>query len=555
MQRTDLHGYLHTTKCLTLRLRKVLLWSAPVVFMGVLFYWPLLNVFSLALGSDISGTVHNESSVWPVLWFTIWQAFVSTAICLLIGIPGAYVLYRKSFRGARLIQSIITVPFMLPSLVIAIAVTEVSAVVGGIDPVLAIILANVFANYAVVVRNIGSQWQTLSKSTEEDAEVAGAGRFRTALKVSLPQLKSSIRASSAIIMLYCASSYGIVLSLGGGQVNTLETAISISVLERLDFAHGALLALLQIGFCLLAFTVSRWGGTNPLSFNPSFSTSSKLDKRDAPAALFSFFVISLLIVLPIVLVISKAFVSPTGDFSLENFWLLNSRGARDLLNITFLDAGLNSLRNLLVSTVVSVFLGVLVASLLAEQSRRRHRRQTDFLGITLDAAFLLPIGVSSVVIGVGYLITLRGDLAWIGTSWVLVPLVQSVFAIPLVVRIVYPSLLAVEVNTREQAMTDGANGFQLFKNVDYPLIRPVMRTAMAFSALVSLGEFGVASLLTFGDQSTIPVLMYQLISRPGAHNYGMALAVASILTLLTAVIVLSLIQDGSRKSHMRLARF
>ena len=538
-----------------MRLRNILLWSAPVLFMVVLFYWPLLNVFLLALGPDIAGMVDSESNVWPVLWFTVWQAFVSTAICLLIGIPGAYVLYRKSFKGAQLIQSIITVPFMLPSLVVAIAVTEAGAIIGGIDPVIAIILANVFANYAVVVRNIGSQWQTLSKSTEEQSEVSGAGRFRTALKVSLPQLKSSIRASSAIIMLYCASSYGIVLSLGGGQVNTLETAISISVLERLDFAHGALLALLQIAFCLIAFTVSRWGGTNPLSFTPSFSKSKRLDRRDAPAAIFSFVVIAVLIVLPIVLVLSKAFVSASGEFTFQNFALLDTRGSRDLLNITFFEAALNSLRNLLIATAVSIVLGVLVALLLAEQSRKRRKRKTDFLGITLDAAFLLPIGVSSVVIGVGYLITLTGDLAWIRNSWILVPLVQSVFAIPLVVRIAYPSLVAVETNTREQAMTDGANAFQLFRNVDYPLLRPVMRTAVAFSALVSLGEFGVASLLTYGDQATIPVLMYQLISRPGAQNYGMALAVASILTLLTTLIVLLISQDGSKKSHMKLARF
>ena len=538
-----------------MRLRNILLWSAPVLFMVGLFYWPLLNVFLLGLGPDIAGMVDSESNVWPVLWFTVWQAFVSTAICLLIGIPGAYVLYRKSFKGAQLIQSIITVPFMLPSLVVAIAVTEAGAIIGGIDPVIAIILANVFANYAVVVRNIGSQWQTLSKSTEEQSEVSGAGRFRTALKVSLPQLKSSIRASSAIIMLYCASSYGIVLSLGGGQVNTLETAISISVLERLDFAHGALLALLQIAFCLIAFTVSRWGGTNPLSFTPSFSKSKRLDRRDAPAAIFSFVVIAVLIVLPIVLVLSKAFVSATGEFTFQNFALLDTRGSRDLLNITFFEAALNSLRNLLIATAVSIVLGVLVAFLLAEQSRKRRKRKTDFLGITLDAAFLLPIGVSSVVIGVGYLITLTGDLAWIRNSWILVPLVQSVFAIPLVVRIAYPSLVAVETNTREQAMTDGANAIQLFRNVDYPLLRPVMRTAVAFSALVSLGEFGVASLLTYGDQATIPVLMYQLISRPGAQNYGMALAVASILTLLTTLIVLLISQDGSKKSHMKLARF
>lgn len=523
--------------------------------MVVLFYWPLLNVLALGLGPDIAGMVQNEASVWPVLWFTVWQAFVSTVICLAIGIPGAYVLYRKSFRGSAFVKTVITVPFMLPSLVVAIAVTEVAALIGGLNPVVAIILANVFANYAVVVRNIGSQWQTLSKSTDEESEISGAGRFITALRVSLPQLKSSIRSSSAIIMLYCASSYGIVLSLGGGQINTLETAISISVLERLDFAHGAVLALLQIAFCLVAFTMSRWGGTNPLSFTPTSSGSKSLDKRDLPAAVFSFVVIAILIVLPVFLVLSKAFLSASGSFTLENYALLDTRGARDLLNITFLEAGMNSLRNLLIATLVSTVLGVLVAYLLAEHSRKRRRRKTDFLGITLDAAFLLPIGVSSVAIGVGYLITLNGDLAFLRTSWLLVPLVQSVFAIPLVVRIVYPSLLSVDAVTREQAMTDGADGLQLFWNVDYALLRPVMSTAVAFSALVSLGEFGVASLLTYGDQATIPVLMYQLISRPGSQNYGMALAVAAVLTLITTLVVFLVSYEGSTKFRRQPAKF
>ena len=522
--------------------------------MVVLFYLPLLNVFNLALSADIAGAVPNEVSVWPVLWFTVWQALVSTVICLLLGIPGAYVLYRKTFKGAAIIKSIITIPFMLPSLVVAIAVTEVSGLIGGIDPVVAIIFANVFANYAVVVRNIGSQWQTLSKSTDEASEVSGAGRFRNAMHISLPQLRSSIRSSSAIIMLYCASSYGIVLSLGGGQVNTLETAISVSVLERLDFAHGALLALLQIAFCLLAFTVSRWGGTNPLSFTPTFSRSKLIDRRDLPTVIFTFVVVTSLVVLPMILVLGKAFVSSDGGFTLENFALLDTRGARDLLNITFLEASLNSLRNLIIATIVSLFIGLLVSFLLAEQSRKRHRKKTDFVGITLDAAFLLPIGVSSVVIGVGYLVTLTGDLAWLRNSWLLVPLVQSVFAIPLVVRILYPSLVAVKSDAREQAMTDGASTAQVFWHIDLALVKPVMRTAISFSALVSLGEFGVASLLSFGDQATIPVLMYQLISRPGAHNYGMALAAASILTLLTAVIVLMFSGEGARTSRKRRAK-
>jgi thiamine transport system permease protein len=78
-----------------------------------------------------------------------------------------------------------------------------------------------------------------------------------------------------------------------------------------------------------------------------------------------------------------------------------------------------------------------------------------------------------------------------------------------------------------------------------------MKTALAFSALVSIGEFGVANLLSYADQATIPVLMYQLISRPGGQNYGMALAVASILTLLTILIVFGFSRENAKASRKK----
>lgn len=539
-----------TTGYLTLRLRTALYWSAPLAFMGLLFYWPILQVFaeSLALGFG-----PNANNAWPILWFTIWQAFASTAICILLGIPGAYLLYRRTFRFANTLKALISVPFMLPSLVVAIAITQLAAIFGGLNPIAAIILANVFSNYGVVVRSVGSQWQLLDGLSEEAAEVAGAGRLRIFFKIALPQLATSIRASSALIILYCASSYGIVLSLGGGNVNTLETAISTAVLQRLDLQHGTLLALLQIGFSLLAFTASRWGGSNPLSFDSGHKVKVKhLDGRDQIAAIFVFLTMGLLILLPLLIVMFKAFIDGAGRFSFTNFVLLQTRGTRDLLNITFFDAGLNSIRNLIVATLISVLVGALVSFLLAERTRKRNLGlgKTDGIGIFLDGIFLLPIGVSAVVVGFGYLVTLTGHLAWLRSSWLLVPLAQSVLAIPMVIRVLYPALVAVDQGTREQAMTDGANRWSIFFAIDLMMIKPVVRTAIAFSALVSLGEFGAASLLAFGDQSTIPMLMFSLISRPGGDNYGMALAVAFILIVITTVVVLAVgseSKDASQK--------
>ncbi|NCA07870.1 MAG: hypothetical protein EBS85_03980 [Micrococcales bacterium] len=124
-----------------MRLKNFVLWLTPLLFVAALFYWPLISVLDLGFGSHLTSSEPTEISVWPVLWFTIWQAVVSTLITLVLGIPGAYLLYRRNFRGAAVIRSLITVPFMLPSLVVAIAITELGALIGGLDPIVAIILA------------------------------------------------------------------------------------------------------------------------------------------------------------------------------------------------------------------------------------------------------------------------------------------------------------------------------------------------------------------------------------------------------------------------------
>jgi thiamine transport system permease protein len=72
--------------------------------------------------------------------------------------------------------------------------------------------------------------------------------------------------------------------------------------------------------------------------------------------------------------------------------------------------------------------------------------------------------------------------------------------------------------------------------VEAPLVANALRTAAVYAALVSLGEFGAASLLSFGDQATLPVVLYQLISRPGAQNYSMAMAACALLMIAVFVI-------------------
>ncbi|MSZ39885.1 MAG: ABC transporter permease subunit, partial [Actinobacteria bacterium] len=265
-------------------LKRVGLWSAPVVFILVMFYLPLTKIISLGTsGSWLD--VYFQDQTLAAIWFTIWQSAVSTGICLVIAVPGAYILYRKKFAGQKFIRALITVPLVMPSLVVAITFSQFAFV----PPIALIITAHVFVNFALMVRTIGGVWLNLDNETEEAAELAGAGRLRTLISITLPQLKPAIIAASALTFLFCSSSYGIILILGDGLVHSIETEVATSALQFLDLQKASALALLQTLLTVVAFGVAESISKNPIGLEQVDETAQKpqLDRRDWFAAVLT----------------------------------------------------------------------------------------------------------------------------------------------------------------------------------------------------------------------------------------------------------------------------
>ena len=516
-------------------LNRKILWTIPLVFVAVLFYWPVTEVTLLGWSGDWL-TQLLEQKTLGVIWFTLWQAAVSTIVTVAVAFPGAYLIFRRSFPGQRIVNALITVPFVLPSIVVAVGFTVFRSVhefYQGLgltflaDPVYWIVAAHVFVNYSIAVKTIGGVWATLDSDTESAAELDGAGRFRTLVSVSLPQLRPAIFSAAALIFLFSATSFGIVLVLGGGQVQTIETAIFFAATQNLDLELAVALVLAQTLITALAFMVGAKlaGGAFGLEQVFEGNRKPKVDRRDLFAVFSSVSIWAGLLAMPLVLVLVQAFNSK-GSFSLDNFTNLGTRGARDLLNITFVDAAGNSIRNMLISAVIAFVLGTLIAWLLTRTKVR-----------SLDLVFLIPLGISSVVLGFGFLVAFDADWFPLRSSWVIVPLAQALIALPMVIRLVYPALVSIGKEPIEQAQLDGASSFQVWRFIESKMIRGVLLTALGFAAIISIGEFGASSFLANGSQATIPTLLYRLISRPGEQNYGMAMAVSAILIFLSALIV------------------
>ena len=222
--------------------RTWLLLALPVLFLAVTYFYPIAEItrisFSWDGGLNVADLVRRVVSqrTLRILGFTTGQALLSTVLSVVLGLPGAYIFARYNFRGKGLYTALITVPFVLPTVVVATAFSVVlganswfSALLGGgvnLRYTLAGILsAHVFYNYAVVVRLVGSFWSTLNPNVAKAAQVLGASPWRAFTTVTLPLLRPALMAAGLLVFIFCFTSFGVILIRGGPRFATLEVAI------------------------------------------------------------------------------------------------------------------------------------------------------------------------------------------------------------------------------------------------------------------------------------------------------------------------------------------
>jgi thiamine transport system permease protein len=528
----------------------------PLAFLGVFFAWPTAALVARGFVTegalDLSGfaEVLGRPRTWRFLGLTLLQAGLGTVFAVLLGIPGAYVLYRCSFRGRLLLRGLVAVPFVLPTVVVGVAFRALLATSGplgflGLDGSLAaIVAALVFFNYSVVVRTVGGMWERLDPRAEEAARALGASPWRAFTSVTLPMLAPAIASAASIVFLFCATSFGVVLILGGTRYGTIETEIWTQTTQFLDLRAAAVLSVTQLVVVVLALTVSGYtrrrreralhlAGTTarprPLRLRP---TRAGGWGDIVPVAVTAVVGLGLL-ALPLVNLLVASFRTPQG-WGLGNYLALGTTGGDNALSVTVWEALSTSLRTAVDATVTAVVIGTLVALVVSRRPRKRSTRRA--IGL-LDAAVMLPLGVSAVTVGFGFLITLNRPPLDLRSSLLLIPIAQAVVAIPLVVRTVLPVLRAIDPRLREAAAVLGATPGRVLAHVDGPFLVRSLGLAIGFAFAVSLGEFGATAFLARPDRPTLPVVVVRLLGRPGAENYGMALAAAVVLALLTASIM------------------
>jgi thiamine transport system permease protein len=148
---------------------------------------------------------------------------------------------------------------------------------------------------------------------------------------------------------------------------------------------------------------------------------------------------------------------------------------------------------------------------------------------------MLPLGVSAVIMGFGFLLAFNKGFLDLRGSWTILVIAHSLIAYPFVMRSLLPVLRGIPTQLREAAYVLGASHAKTFVFVDLPLIARCLLVGATFAFAVSMGEFGASLLLARPEFTTLPVAIFRLLSLPGDSNLGQALAMSSILMVVVAL--------------------
>ncbi len=526
----------------------------PLLFLALFFFYPLLEISVLSLAPagklDLSPfrTLFTDPYYARLLAFTTGQASLSTLLTLLAGMPAAYVFAHYEFRGKSVLRALTTIPFVLPTMVVAAAFTALLGPRGHLNQwlmatlgletsplhlqhtLLLVLMAHVFYNAAIIVRLVGGFWANLDPRIEEAARVLGADRSKTFREVTFPLLLPSIAAASLLVFLFCFTSFGVILVLGGPQLATLEVEIYYQAVPLFNLPVAAALTIVQLVFTfaiMAVYTRVQARAGVPLNLRPARSTQRR------PATWQSRLVVwgsvgglMVLLLAPLLALVDRSF-SLDGTYTLRFYSALFTNPTQSYFYVPPAEAIRNSI--LVAVATVILALGIGLASAYSLVGRASPAKAL------LDPLFMLPLGASAVTLGFGYIIALDQPPLNLRTSPFLLPLAHTLVAFPFVVRSLLPALRGMNPHWREAAGIMGASPLRVLREIDLPIVAPALLVGAVFAFTVSVGEFGATLLIARPDFPTMPVVIYRLLGAQGALNQGQGLAMSTLLMLVSAV--------------------
>ncbi|WP_058367631.1 ABC transporter permease [Haloparvum sedimenti] len=557
--------------------------AGTVLLLAVLFYYPVGTVLVEAVRvdgrytlevlvgvlrdpfylGDLAGLFAGESPLavagrllgpdrrLGIVGFTAYQAALSTLASVALGLPGAYVLARFEFPGRRTLRSLTILPFVLPSIMVAVGFVATFGDDGTLNAALsavglptvdllftleAVVIAHAFYNAPLVTRVTTAAWESVDASAVETARSLGAGPFRAFRDVVAPQVYPAVLMGAALTFVFTFGTFPIVLALGGFELATVEVFV-YRLIRNLEYAEAAALAIVELAVSLgLLYAYLRYEarhtvrsrGVRPLPRHRLLPASPSFGQALVRVGVAAYALVALTVFLAPVLSMLLASVTGPDGLTLEHYrFLVERQRTGAAFQVRPWPAVRNSLLFGVGALAVALPMGVVVAVLTTRDYRGRK---------LVDAVAMAPLSISGIVVGLGLLrglvfgVEVWGTRIAVGGALAVVA-AHAVAGYPFVVRTVGPGLDALDRSLVESARALGASRARALLDVELPLVRPGVVAGAAFAFAISMGEFSATVVLATGtEQYTMPIAIERFIGR----RLGPATAMGVVLLLVTS---------------------
>ena len=165
--------------------RRLALWVIPLAFVGFFFAYPVVTILARG-GVARVDDVFTDTSLRNIVWFTLWQAAVSTLLTLVIALPAAYVMARLRFRGAGSFGTAVFITYLVPPTLLFLPLSQVVVWLGLADSITALMVTYPTFLVPFCTWLLMGYFRTIPREVEECALVDGATRMQTLRRVVLP---------------------------------------------------------------------------------------------------------------------------------------------------------------------------------------------------------------------------------------------------------------------------------------------------------------------------------------------------------------------------------
>ncbi|MDD4307892.1 MAG: ABC transporter permease subunit [Thermoplasmata archaeon] len=496
------------------------------------------GTFLASWEGDLHLRAGNEKP-WDIIMdslkFSFTIAAIVTVIDFVAGLPMAWMMVRKEFRGKKYLDTLIDMPLAIPTAALGFSTALFWAVTPGVDawgslslvssPMLLVILLHIVFSYPYMVRSLSAILHEIDINYEVAAQTLGAPPLTVARTITLPLFRAGL--VTGIILCFARS-----LSETGGTMAALamltpylsELAFPMDTgptligawkhaggfEPQLAFTAMLLVILSLVLLVIVKIVIMRFKMPLRKVFpGPERLLSKGIFPKMKDWGALIFMVIILII--PSFFIISYVFTGDPVPVDWSAFW--------SAMGYSFLVAG--------VATVINLIFGVPLAIYII---RGKNHILTNILDVLVNVPLIVPTSALGISLGMFW-----GSM---NVGWAIILVISShlAFTFPLVVRNVAGALEELDPTYEETARTLGAKPMFVFRKVMYPSIKFSILAGAIMAFTRSLGETG-ATLSVVKSANTVPVYIVDLVKDGSYYPAALACLVLIIITFITMMIM------------------